>query len=299
MAKSKNIKEYILILEKLKQAKFPSLQDIKEHLEKHGFFVGNRTLQRIISELRKEFFIEITYSQEEKGYFINEEETIRLDQFTHFLSLAETSNIILESIQDCQDTLQYIDFDLKNEGLGLEFLAPLLKALKEHRLINIEYHRFGYGLRKHKNICPYLLKEYLNRWYIVGVFEGWSEFRLFALDRIKSLELSDKTFKPQAELDAKQIFRERIGVTLEGEPQEVVLSFLPREKMYIKTLPLHPSQTELIDNEEEYRISIKVAINYELIVELLKHGNNVKVLSPTHLAESIQQNLSDTLSYYK
>ena len=41
-----------------------------------------------------------------------------------------------------------------------------------------------------------------------------------------------------------------------GEPQKIVLSFDPFQGQYIKSLPLHKSQTVLVDNVEEFRIKI-------------------------------------------
>ncbi len=299
MAKNKKLKKYILILEKVQQSKFPSRIEIEDYLEEWGCPVGTRTLQRLLEELRSEFFIDIKYSQDEKGYFIEEENSEWIEQFSHLLTIAETSNLILNSIEHCHETLEYIDFDLKKDRQGQEFFAPLLKAIKSHRLIQFYYKGFEKKAKLHQEFQAYLLKEYLNRWYIVGLFTNSPKTFIFALDRIQGLEVSEQTFVVDKNFKPKQFFAERIGITLGGETEEIVLSFLPSEKMYIKTLPLHPSQKELIDNENEYRISIKVVINYELIVEILKHGRNVKVLAPSNLAERIQQNLSDTLSYYK
>ncbi len=299
MAKTTNIKRYILILDKLNREPYTSTKRLLDYLEDNGLSISKRTLFRDIEAIRLEFFVEVKHSKEYDGYFIDKKESIDIDEFLHFLSLADTSNFLNDSLNDSQAVMTYMDFDRHNHGKGTEFLKPLLRAIKEHRKVNFHYERFGQEVGVHYHYRPYLLKEYLKRWYVIGVFGSWLDFKVFALDRVIDVELTDECFEPHPDLQAKRVFAERIGVSLGGKSEEVVLSFIPQQKMYIKTLPLHPSQKKLIDNEEEYRISINVAINYEVIMEILKYGFFVKVLSPQQLVDEIHNSLKKSLHYYE
>lgn len=58
----------------------------------------------------------------------------------------------------------------------------------------------------------------------------------------------------------------------------------------MQTKRLHRSQEILQQYEDgSLRIQLHVYINYELIMLLLGHGRNVKVLAPTRLAEQIAE----------
>jgi len=46
---------------------------------------------------------------------------------------------------------------------------------------------------------------------------------------------------------------------------------------------LHESQETLIDNDEEFRIHLKVKLTYDFIMELLSQSENMKVIAPEHL----------------
>ncbi len=299
MAKTSNIKRYILILEKLNREPYTSTKRLLSYLEDNGLQISKRTLFRDIEAIRLEFFVEVKYSPEKEGYFIDKEASVDIDEFLHFLSLADSSNFINESLSDSQAVISYMDFDRHNQGKGTEFLKPLLRAIKEHQKVNFRYQRFNMEVKEHHHFCPYLLKEHLKRWYVLGVFSVWTDFKLFALDRILEVDVTEETFTPNPELKAKPVFAERIGVSLGGEVQEIILSFVPHQKMYIQTLPLHHTQQVLIDNDDEYRISIKVAINYELIVEILKYGFFVKVISPQRLVDEIHNSLKESLKLYE
>ena len=81
--------------------------------------------------------------------------------------------------------------------------------------------------------------------------------------------------------------------------ETIILSFTPNQGKYVKTLPLHITQETLIDDDTEFRISIDVIPNYELIQTILKQGDTVKVIEPQWLADKIKENLKRTLKKYK
>lgn len=76
----------------------------------------------------------------------------------------------------------------------------------------------------------------------------------------------------------------------EGTPQEIILSFNPLQGKYIKSLPLHETQQILIDSNEELRIQLKLFITHDFVMELLSHGNTVKVMQPQILIDEVKSN---------
>ena len=69
--------------------------------------------------------------------------------------------------------------------------------------------------------------------------------------------------------------------------EEVILSFTPTSGKYNEALPLHDSQETLIDNENEFRIKVAVKITHDFIMELLSQSENMKVIAPLHLKETL------------
>jgi predicted DNA-binding transcriptional regulator YafY len=144
-----------------------------------------------------------------------------------------------------------------------------------------------------------LLKEYQNRWYVVGIIGVFNEFRTFGIDRIENLEIKTETFKPDKKMNPIEMFNKTIGLVYsENTAQTIVLSFTPTQGKYIKTLPLHSSQKTLIDDEKECRISLEVVPNYELTQQILKHGETVKVIEPQWLVDEVNGILERTLGNY-
>ncbi|NLA24881.1 MAG: WYL domain-containing protein, partial [Bacteroidales bacterium] len=291
---------YTLEIEKIKHGQFPSFQEIKDYLFEHGFEISDRTIQRDVEQIRFEFGVEIKYHRDKNGYYIDYENSFNIESFFRFLEIVNTAELLTESLLESIDSLKYISFDTSGGLKGIENLKPLLKAIKDNRKISFTHFNFHTERSRNYTLNPYLLKEYENRWYVVGIIVGFNEFRTFGLDRMENLEVKTQTFTPDNKLDPTELFYQTIGLVYSlNSVQNVVLSFTPSQGKYIKTLPLHASQQVLVDNENECRISIHVSPNYELKQQILKHGETVKVIEPQWLAEEIKGILKRNLEQYQ
>jgi len=299
MSKHGTIRRYTLEIEIIKKGHFPSFQEVKSYLFDHGFEISERTIQRDIEQIRCEFGIEIKYNRNQNGYSIDYENSLNIESFFRFLEIVNTAELLTESLLESKDSLKYISFDTGGGFKGIENLKPLLKAIKDHRKIAFSHYSFDTQKSRKYVLKPYLLKEYQNRWYIVGIVSGFNEFRTFGIDRIENLEIKTETFEPDKKQNPSEKFEQTIGLVYSiNTPQTIVLSFTPKQGRYIKSLPLHTSQKVLIDDDMECRISLLVVPNYELNQQILKHGETVKVIEPQWLRDEIKAILKRTLDKY-
>ncbi|RZL13972.1 MAG: WYL domain-containing protein [Pedobacter sp.] len=81
-------------------------------------------------------------------------------------------------------------FDLeKNEHLkGLNHLAELDKIIEKRRPVCITYHSFKAREAQPFVFHPYFLKEYRNRWFLMGVKCKNEPIMNLALDRIQQIQ---------------------------------------------------------------------------------------------------------------
>ncbi|MGL2993519.1 helix-turn-helix transcriptional regulator [Flavobacterium sp. TSSA_36] len=299
MSKHGTIRRYTLILEKIKKSDFPTFSIIKNYLFDHGFEVGDRTIQRDIEQIRFEFGIEIMYNRDKKGYFIDYDNSLDVNSFFRFLEIVNTAELLSESLSESRDTIKFISFDSGGGLKGIENLKLLLKAVKENRQIVFDHCNFQTDKIKKHYLKPYLLKEYQNRWYVVGLSDDFKDFRSYGIDRITNLELLTENFKRDDKLDPIENFNNTIGLVYSKSTlQKIVLSFTSFQGKYINTLPFHSSQKTLIDNETEFVVSLNIIPNYELIQQILRHGETVKVIEPKWLADEIKGILKRTLKKY-
>ena len=296
MSQVKSIERLSSILNFVHQYPYCSLQEMMGNLSNKDFFPTERTMQRDLKTIREMCFIDIKYSRLHNGYFIDKESERDFNEWMQLFELFNRANVINEVLIKTPGTIDYIDFD-QSVSIHQEQLFPsVLNAIIERRKIKFTYQRFWEEESSLIELEPQLLKEYLNRWYVVGTNEA-GEFRSYGLERITEFQLLATTFKPKVK-NPKKLFYDVIGLYSENEKEQVVLSYQPFQGKYIKSQPLHSSQKILVDNDSELRIEIQVCPNYELEEQLLKQGERVTVLEPQWLRENIKKRINDSLLNY-
>ena len=157
-----------------------------------------------------------------------------------------------------------------------------------------------------------MLKQYNNRWYIIGAANSDKKILNFALDRIdKVISLPEVKFVPCGE-DLAERFEDIVGVTLyEDRPLEHIVFWVSDvSKDYIETKPIHKSQKHLkcialdtlLKKYPNLRsgavFSIDCIPNYELIRELCSFGKELIVLEPTSIKDEIFKRISLMIEEY-
>lgn len=171
----------------------------------------------------------------------------------------------------------------KRQASGLHNMEGIIYAIKNQKLISLNYTKFWEGIPRKRVLEPYAVKEFKNRWYLLANDSEAEKFQIktYGFDRITNLDIHNKTFKKE-EMDVNKMFENSFGiVSSDGKkPKKIVLSFYNWQGKFIKSLPLHHSQRILIDNEQEYRIELTLVPEYDFYQELLSHAEKLTVIEP-------------------
>jgi len=179
----------------------------------------------------------------------------------------------------------------RNENLkGLEYLNGLYQAVLNKQVIKVEYQSFKAKRANRVYFNPYLLKEFNNRWFLIGKMKKGDMIMNLALDRIHTFEVEEKIpFKDDPSFDPKLYYENVIGVTVNHGlmPRTIKLFINAENAPYVLTKPIHNSQQLLEQNSKGITISIKLTPNYELERLLLGFGPGLEVISPPSLRKRI------------
>lgn len=199
-----------------------------------------------------------------------------------------------------EDTFrEYIEFEKVDEAKGTEFLEPLIDALKNKKVVKIEYKSFNSKKPSVNIIHPYLLKEYRNRWYLIGYHDKFSDIRTYSLDRFVSLEVDISIAFIDRGFDAKKYYENVIGISvLNKEPIEVHLAFTEYQAQYVITQPLHSSQELVSESNNRYVFKYFLVPNFEFISAILGWGEEVEVLKPNDIKNEIQRQIKNVTYIY-
>ena len=213
--------------------------------------------------------------------------------FSHFNDVSEMVNKLEDKIYSEQHhQSSVIDFE-KNELLtGIEWLDVLYKAIISQTAVQLSYQSFKARQASEIIFSPYLLKEYRNRWFILGMKKQGKEICTFALDRIQHIvSTTDETYRQYKQFDPQSYFADIIGVTrnVADTPTHIIFIANHQQAPYIKTKPIHPSQQIVAEGKEGVTFSIDVIPNFELERELMGFGEGLKILSPNFLIRRIKR----------
>lgn len=189
-----------------------------------------------------------------------------------------------------------------NENLrGIEFIDPIYQAIRKRQVLEISYQSFKARTPNVFSLHAYLLKEFRNRWFVLGRKSSKEPLVTLALDRIKEVKtISTVKYIENSEFDADEYYRDVIGVTVnEGNrPQTVHLAIDRTNAPYVITKPLHHTQKVVAKSTAGIEITIDVVLNYELEREILGFGECITVIKPLKLRERIQKKLEHAVERY-
>jgi predicted DNA-binding transcriptional regulator YafY len=229
-----------------------------------------------------------------------------LKQFKDFSLFSELGGII-QKLEDKvytekthQSSIIHLD---KNEKLkGLEHLDVLYQAILKKICLKIKYKSFKARKASEIIVHPYILKEFNNRWFLVGKKNRERQILTLALDRIEKIDFDLKTKYIQGKFNGDEYYKNTIGVTVLNDEQckDVVLKIDRLNAPYVITKPFHHSQ-EILEKLPSggVRVKIKVHLNYEFERLILGFGDSIEVISPKVLRSKIKRKLKTALSVYE
>ena len=213
--------------------------------------------------------------------------------FSHFNEVTEMVNKLEDKIYSEQyQQPSVIDFE-KNELLaGIQWLDVLYKAIVSKKTVQLTYQSFKARQASDIIFYPYLLKEYRNRWFILGMTKKGKEICTFALDRIQNITaLDNEVFREHKTFDPHTYFNDIIGVTRNRADMPMHIEFFADhiQAPYIKTKPIHASQKIVEERKDGIVFRIDVIPNFELERELIGFGEGIKILSPNGFMRRIRR----------
>jgi len=296
------IKRHHLIIRKLQSTPmdFESLKNyLENYLDDPDFSFTIRTFQRDIKEIEDIYKITIKYDKYIQKYKIVEDD----EEITTFDKSSEKILQLLDFmyIQNKYELYgKYIDFD-KSPIQGMHHLYDLLEAIRLRKIVTFNYYNLWEDKTKTRFVQPLGLKEFHQRWYLIGIETDSKKIKHFALERMTALEVTRSKFNYPKDFDLRKRFENVYGVTVNSDdkPVNIELEMAKTQAEYLRTFPLHPSQViEKTDKPNWVRVKLKVCITYEFIMQILSYGDNAYVLKPKKLAEEIKDILKCTLGYY-
>lgn len=287
-------KRYIWLVDLINRRKYVSFKEISEAwmrspLNETGDPLSERTFFNHKDAIAGMFGIEIL-NDRSLGFYIGRSD----------VGSDETSDWMLHTL--CLNNVLHENADMKNRILmekvpsSERFLTDIISAMRDFRVISLCYQGFRHPEPFCFNVRPYCVKYFKQRWYLLG--DSDLGLRIYSLDRFVDMEELEEHFEIPKGFDAEEYFGNYFGVIIGEEPEDVKIRVVPDQVKYFRTLPMHGSQRETVQEDGSSVFSYHIAPTLDFVQEILSHGADVEVLEPAELRESVADIIAGMASRY-
>ena len=222
--------------------------------------------------------------------------------FSHFKALGGMVQKLEDHIYASkQKKHSVIDFDVNPNLKGLDFLDLIYRSIIRKQVLKVSYQSFDSNSASIVEFHPYLLKEYDNRWYMLGRKGSHPAIVNYALDRIQNIEiLPNKYYLENDSFDPETYYKDVIGVTVKEDmvKEKILFRVDERNAQYLITKPIHASQKQIKLDDKGVIFQLTMKINFEIESVILGYGKDIEILEPLKLRESITNILTQAHNKY-
>ena len=254
-----------------------------------GDQVTLRTLQRDIDNLEQLFGIDIKFRRGQ-GYYIVSQTPV-CEAFDRLL----TDFTLLSGTGAEGSVKGYVLPEHRRMVFSID-VGALLGAIRDCRVIEFTYFLPRQDKEIRYRVCPHYIKESQLRWYLIGFNED-DEIRIFELGRFRNLNVTGESFTRRDDVDVSALFQDCFGIWYDPDipVEDVDLRFDALDARFIKTLPIHESQSILDEQGGGITVRVRLRITNDFVMELLSRSRSVEVLAPEHLRKRIHDIYEEAL----
>lgn len=298
MAKS-YFKRYVWLLDTIMQHGHITLMDLddlwrRSALNNEGEPLPPRTFHNHREAILDMFGIDIKFDKT-LGYYISNED-MNANGIRNWLMTSLSVNNLINESSSLRDRII-----LEKIPSSQDYLRAIITAMKEGKMLEMEYQNFKDTQEYKLVVAPYCVKLFKQRWYVAAKPSDCKDLRIYALDRIQGLRQTLRSFTVPEKFDAREYFCNWFGIVHDEEnykPQTIRLKVWDRQRHYFRTLRLHDSQQEVEVHDDWSIFEYFMAPTWDLEMDLLQYNDWVEVLEPLSLREMMKEHAQNITDLY-
>ncbi|MDN5865052.1 MAG: WYL domain-containing protein [Gammaproteobacteria bacterium] len=286
------------------------------------------TVRRIIQQMRDEFNAPIASSRQNGGYWYAEKERERYELPGLWFNPGE-----LLALTACLELLREIEpgvlerriaplrrrvaaiLESKCAGIRDEVrririldLAARLKRPETFRTVSeavLSRHRltFRYHARvndecSQRDVSPQRLTHYRDNWYLDAWDHARSALRIFSLDRIAAPRILPEAARNISDARLDRELAAGYGIFAGKAGHIAVLRFTAERARWVADEQWHPEQKGRFLADGRYELRLPCADTREIMMDILKYGPDVEVVSPALLRREAACRLARAAAQY-
>ena len=172
------------------------------------------------------------------------------------------------------------------------------EALLRRRRLQMRYLTRARGEFSDREVSPQRLVHYRNTWYLDAWCHSRERLLRFALDAVQEAHVRPTRAKDVALRQVQAEMDSGYGIFAGGTRQQALLRFSPQVAPWISREEWHPDQDGRLLDDGSWELRLPYVDETELVMDLLRQGEQVQVLAPDSLRQAVRQRLAAALAAY-
>lgn len=177
-------------------------------------------------------------------------------------------------------------------------VAELRRALLLQLSVKLTYAKKGDKLSSDYDFDPYTLVFHKEGIYLLGYAHNRKGMRLFALERIRGVEVTKHRFEFLPNYHPEERFSKAFGV-VKGEPMRVRVRFSAEVAHTVKDRIWMSDQRIETEHDGRVVLEFEAAGEMEIVSWILSYGAHAEVLGPPELRRKIKLQVREMREFYR
>ena len=188
---------------------------------------------------------------------------------------------------------------LAKRNIPTKFFEIVAHALLSRKRLLITHYGRQDGKLSERELSPQRLVYYRDNWYLDAFCHDKDGVRTFSMDAIERANVLEKIAVSIEERDLAVELESGYGIFAGAKHQIAKLRFTPFRARWVSKELWHPNQKGSFDEDGSYVLALPYSDDRELILDILRQGNEVEVIGPSELRDKVKAKLNLALKIYK
>ena len=151
---------------------------------------------------------------------------------------------------------------------------------------------------REREVSPQRLVHYRDNWYLDGWCHLSKGLRTFSIDRISEVKILERKSRDVSEKALHRELAGGYGIFSGKADKRAKLRFSPRQARWVASENWHPKQSGQFEKGGYYLLELPYSNDTELVMDILKYGSGVEVISPSTLRNTVKRQLKSAVAQY-
>ena len=175
----------------------------------------------------------------------------------------------------------------------------IAEGLLSRRRLKLTHYRRQSGETLEREVSPQRLVHYRDNWYLDAWCHLRNALRVFSVDAVAGAEVTGRRARTVSDRILDRELASGYGIFAGRDTRTAVLKFEPTRSRWVSREAWHPEQKGHLEADGSWILEVPYSDPRELVMDILKYGEDVEVLRPARLRSLVAEHLRNAADIYR